>query len=390
MKIDPEFRDQIWPLSPDEQKILEDNIVKEGCRDALVVWKEKDILLDGHHRYEICKRHKIEYKEKYISLPDREAAADWIDRNQLGRRNLTKDQWLVAVGRLYNRTKKAVGGRADRDVSGGQNDHPKTSEVLAKEYGVGEATVRRGGALAKEVAECAELMDALKNKVPVRKAKEQMQRVKRTAARTKAAKSITLPVNKNLIVGDFRKNADKIADGSLSLIFTDPPYDRKASEMLPDLGAFAKAKLAEGGSLMLYVGGTQLLDALDAIRPHLRYWWTVACIHAGGKTIMREYGLKAGWKAVLWFVKGTRDNKLDLVEDTMSGGKEKDTHEWQQAESEAAYWIEHLCPKDGIVCDPFLGGGTTAAAAKKLGRKWIGFEIEEDIAKIASERIGKA
>jgi site-specific DNA-methyltransferase (adenine-specific) len=74
----------------------------------------------------------------------------------------------------------------------------------------------------------------------------------------------------------------------------------------------------------------------------------------------------------------------------MSGGKEKDTHEWQQSESEAAYWIEHLCPKDSIVCDPFLGGGTTAVAAKKLGRKWIGFEIKEDDAKLASARIEKA
>ena len=33
--------------------------------------------------------------------------------------------------------------------------------------------------------------------------------------------------------------------------------------------------------------------------------------------------------------------------------------------------------------------GTTAAAAKKLGRKWIGFEINEETAKIASQRIGE-
>jgi hypothetical protein len=387
MKIDPEFRALLWPLADGELAQLEKSIVTEGCRDPLVIWKEKDILLDGHNRLEICKKHKLQYKTRALSLPDRIAALDWIDHNQLGRRNLSRDQWLVGIGRLYQRRKTAGHGAS----SAGQNDpQHRTSEIIAAEVGVSEKTVRRAESLAKEVAECAVLMDALKNKVPVRKAKEQMQREKRTQDRASAAKSIVLPVGKDIILGDFRKHADKIADGALSLIFTDPPYDRKASEMLPDLGAFAKAKLAEGGSLMLYVGGTQLLDALDAIRPHLRYWWTVACIHSGGKTIMREYGVKAGWKAVLWFVKKTRDDKLDLVEDTMSGGKEKDTHEWQQSESEAAYWIEHLCPKDGIVCDPFLGGGTTAVAAKKLHRKWIAFELDADVAKLASQRIEKA
>ena len=101
---------------------------------------------------------------------------------------------------------------------------------------------------------------------------------------------------------------------------------------------------------------------------------------------MREYGVRIGWKAVLWFVKGTRDNKEDIVSDVMSGGREKQHHDWQQAESEAAYWIEHLCPPDGLVVDPFLGGGTTGVAAQKHGRNWVGFEIDEDQALIAISR----
>ena len=104
---------------------------------------------------------------------------------------------------------------------------------------------------------------------------------------------------------------------------------------------------------------------------------------------MREYGIRVGWKAVLWFVKGTRDDKQDIVHDVMSGGREKSHHDWQQSQSEAEYWIDHLCPIDGIVCDPFLGGGTTAAAAKSLGRKWIAFEKCPDQAKIAMGRLSQ-
>jgi DNA modification methylase len=103
---------------------------------------------------------------------------------------------------------------------------------------------------------------------------------------------------------------------------------------------------------------------------------------------MREYGIRVGWKPMLWFVKETRDDKTNIVVDVVSGNQEKDYHDWQQSEIQAAYWIEKLCPEDGIVCDPFLGGGTTAAAAESLGRKWIGMEIDPQTAAIASARLG--
>ena len=48
---------------------------------------------------------------------------------------------------------------------------------------------------------------------------------------------------------------------------------------------------------------------------------------------------------------------------------------------------EHL--RGGVVLDPFSGSGTTCAAAKKLGRHFLGFEIEERFWKASRERIGK-
>ena len=48
------------------------------------------------------------------------------------------------------------------------------------------------------------------------------------------------------------------------------------------------------------------------------------------------------------------------------------------------------CPPDGIVLDPFLGSGTTAAVAKQMGRHYIGIELNPDYCTLAEQRIGGA
>jgi len=149
-KIDPEFKDLIPVLSNDERALLEENLVKDGCRDPLVVWAGENILLDGHTRLEICTARGIEFKTVEIELSDREAAADWIDANQLGRRNLTRDQASLLRGRRYNRAKKPHGG--DRKSSP-QNDDlkEKTATKLATQHGVSKATIERDGKFAEAV-----------------------------------------------------------------------------------------------------------------------------------------------------------------------------------------------------------------------------------------------
>lgn len=150
--IDREFKNLIPAISDEERQQLEDNIVEfGGARDPLVVWTngDRDILLDGHNRYEICTRLGLNYHVESMEFASRDEAADWIDRNQLGRRNLSRQDYKLLLGRRYNRQKKDGHARPGND-NASKNAAAKvaaanTAKRLASEHGVAERTVRNAG-----------------------------------------------------------------------------------------------------------------------------------------------------------------------------------------------------------------------------------------------------
>ena len=155
-RIDPEFKKLIPALSAEEYMQLETNITEDGCRDPLTVWQEENLLLDGHNRFEICKRYGMEYELFFVSLADRQSAINWIINNQLGRRNVTPEQASYLRGKRYNMEKKEVGahnGNQHTKLELGQNDPIPTSTAarLADEFKVSEKTIKRDGKFAAAV-----------------------------------------------------------------------------------------------------------------------------------------------------------------------------------------------------------------------------------------------
>lgn len=156
IKIDPEFRDLIPPLSEVELKQLHDNISFNGCLTPLVVWKEEGVLLDGHNRYAFCKECDYEYDVKELKFPSREQAKDWIILNQLGRRNVSPDIAAKLRGMLYISRKKAVtnpegSNQHSQEVGCNSCNQPKekTVEIVAKETGVSARTIANDAAYAE-------------------------------------------------------------------------------------------------------------------------------------------------------------------------------------------------------------------------------------------------
>jgi len=49
LQVNPEFKALIPPLTPEEYRQLETNILTEGCRDPVVVWN--NTIIDEYNRY---------------------------------------------------------------------------------------------------------------------------------------------------------------------------------------------------------------------------------------------------------------------------------------------------------------------------------------------------
>ena len=105
LHIDPEFKAQIPPLTQDERKQLEENILAEGELLApILVWN--GTIVDGHNRYEILQSHpEIPCSVRDLELETRDEVLAWICKHQLGRRNLTPEQKKFLVGKQYDAEK---------------------------------------------------------------------------------------------------------------------------------------------------------------------------------------------------------------------------------------------------------------------------------------------
>ena len=174
LNIDPEFASIIPPLREDEQRQLEENILADGVViNPLIVWN--GVIVDGHNRYRILQQHpEIQFTTYEKEFSDRYEAIAWICKNQLGRRNLTPQQFKYLVGQQYEAEKCTEQFHGNQHTltnkSGvGQFDrHQKsecTAERIARETNTSEKYVRRSGQFSKGVDAAEEAVPGIKQEI---------------------------------------------------------------------------------------------------------------------------------------------------------------------------------------------------------------------------------
>lgn len=239
--VEPEFRDKIPALSPEEFSKLEENILADGeVRDPLVVWN--NTIVDGHNRWAIIQKHlELKWSIKQMEFPDKWAAIAWMCRNQLGRRNLNELAQAKLIQEEHDALSKSVGapygngnarkqfGPNSQIVSNGRN---QTRKIVAAEHNMSTAAVRQAvefgrgldaaekvspgikdAVLSGEVKAPKKVIAEIRN-LPEEKQKEAAEAIKRGEIET--AKSYIRPIPKPeeeeepeaLTVAEFRELLD--------------------------------------------------------------------------------------------------------------------------------------------------------------------------------------
>ena len=158
LTVDSEFRDLIPPLNEEELKLLEASLVADGCESPLIVWN--GVIVDGHNRYAICRKHGIPFSIQEKNFSSRDDAMLWMLRNQLGRRNLNSYQRVELVLKFEPLVKNAaeqrmMAGKAANPVptlAQGQTKG-RTRDHLSEAAGVSHGTFAKAKKLVQSADE---------------------------------------------------------------------------------------------------------------------------------------------------------------------------------------------------------------------------------------------
>lgn len=346
--------------------------VKEipNCRKLLAM--AKGFVIAARNEYKAAKTIKE-------SKDDKEAALDTaINAGELR---------LLAEARLGELLKEQIRHDGGRPLKNTDND----VSVFLKAYGITQKDSSRAQGLADHQDLIPEVIEKAKRvgDIPTRKGLEFLIR---SIPKTPAPPPSELPItpDNNILDKDFHILEDELEDNSVDLFFTDPPYEKESLYLYSDLAKLAQAKLKPSGICLAYSGQSHLNQIFNLMSEHLDYWWTFAIFITGAELRIWNKKLWVRWKPVLAFTKRPSNGRLTdswFCDYVQGSGKDKRFHKWGQSVQEAAYWIEALVPENGLVVDPFCGGGTIPLACKLLGRQWLATEIDRNMAMKARQRL---
>jgi 16S rRNA G966 N2-methylase RsmD len=404
IEIKEEFKKLIPPLTVEEFKQLEQNCLDEGIREKIITWN--GFIIDGHNRYEIATRWNLDYKTESKHFENEEQAKDWMDANQLGRRNLTADQRKILIGRRYNREKKQHGGNRK---SSDQNDHMKTSERLAKENNISAPSVRRYGKDAEKFEEIKEKQPELANKIwsgektltDIKKEEKKILTEEKKEEQKKIIESITniklkdiettiekgwYKVGKQFLY--FGSNTDKEFIDKLpkaKFAFADPPYNAGVDKW--DFDFKWELDYLENYADVVAVtpGGWNACNFYK--ETNMNYIWEMFCWITNGMT----HG-KCGYANVIKtsiFGKVKPKISQDFWKINIDISKTEDTkHKGRKPYDFMIHLIDLFTNENDIVIDVFGGSGTTMLMCEQMNRISYNAEIDKQYCIDIIKRIG--
>lgn len=205
-----------------------------------------------------------------------------------------------------------------------------------------------------------------------------------------------------IINADCLSVLKNLPDRSIDLIITDPPYGvsfKKKGEPymigdhinpLPYLYPELHRVLKDNGAVFIFTSMSYLTEQFLPFQTYFKLhnviiWDKINPVYPRSKSHFRLQ-----YEPILYGSKGLHvlKNKKcgDIIKCGIPRGKIRQ-HPTQKPEGVIEQIINSCLDEKSIVLDPFCGSGTTLVVAKRLGRQFIGIELNEEYCKIAQNRI---
>ncbi len=417
MQISKELEVLIPPLTSEEFKQLERNILEEGIRDPLVTWN--GILVDGHNRYRIAQEYDIDFETVEKEFADMNAVKEWMVNNQLGRRNLPE----FVMGELlsYVREMRKIEGKEKQLLTLNKGkESPVLSNIDKTEHNtrnefaekLGWSTGKTGmfDVVTKKAPE--ELKVKLRTgEVNIHQAYKEIKKDEKEQSKTQKAIEIIEKVyesNTNIFHGNCIEFIKTIKDKSIDCLITDPPYgvdiqfgayDNQLSRKIENDGNIddalvlldemlleVKSKLKDNAHIYIFCNWKIYPQFNAIISKHFQ----IKNLIIWDKLFMGMGDLKGNYSSsyeMIVFSGGNREFLTRPKNIIQCRFNDERFHNTQKPVDLIKQLIENSTNVNETVFDPFLGSGSTVIAANQLKRNFIGCEIDEQNYKITLKRL---
>jgi len=241
LTINPVFQALIPPLSEEEYAQLEENLIENGIREAISIWG--DTIVDGHNRYEIAKKHNLQYATISYEFESEDDVKLWIFKNQIGRRNLPPFERVrlalhlkpvIAEKAKLHQVRKPSNSAQQNDTSEDfvrQNSAEQNEDIALPENSVKQNSAKQNPVNTRDIiADMAGVSHDTVSKVEKildAGTPETLEKIKRGDITVHKAYQDTRSQEKRVETLDVEQPSLTIFDSNFSLIYANPPWESK-------------------------------------------------------------------------------------------------------------------------------------------------------------------
>lgn len=408
MQILKELEVLIPPLTSEEFKQLERNILEEGIRDPLVTWN--GILVDGHNRYRIATEYDIDFETVEKEFADMNAVKEWMINNQFGRRNLNNYQRSVLALQLEDvfkaKAKENQIRKPDFVPQKSAEQKVETRQEIAKVANVSHDTISKVKKI--EATASPEIKAKVSTgQISINEAFKEIKKEEKEINFIEKKKEFNKEIlhdekyKAKYIIGDSIDILNKNVFEPISLFLSDPPYgmdfksgfdydnkwdkidNDKIEETLIVLDkVFEASKKHLKDDAHIYIFGNP--NEMEKIKPIFNKYFKLKNILIWDREVIGMGDLKTYGRSYDIVLFGYNETWKDL-----NGNRDRDIlrfnrvapnnliHPTEKPLDILEYLIKKSTNEGDYILDPFAGSFSTCKAAKNINRNSYGIELQE-------------